>query len=236
MLKKGMVTDSTFFHVRQETEACRFCGYFSHPERVLDEVDRPWLMEGDYSAIVSVGALVDGWSLICPNDHEINLLSSFRDERFWDFVDSVKARLVASYNRNVVFFEHGPSGPGSLTGCGTDHAHLHAVPLDFKMAEVVDEYDSRLKWIDCESSEISRIAEGREYLFYVTHLRRDGANGRLALLENGESQFFRRAIAKKLGNEAEADYKHFPQASISKRSAQLLLAGKFDHSEIKKTA
>jgi diadenosine tetraphosphate (Ap4A) HIT family hydrolase len=39
------------------------------------------------------------------------------------------ARVARAGGDDVIWFEHGSSGPGSSGGCGVTHAHLHIVPV-----------------------------------------------------------------------------------------------------------
>lgn len=200
--------------------ACRFCGFLQSPES-HPSVNHPWLSDEHYSAIASVGALVPGWSLICPHSHDINLARHYREPDFWGVVHDVNDRLERKYGTPIQFFEHGPSTFGSLTGCGTDHAHLHAVPLDFSIAAAAtSDGDSKLSWFDCEAREISEISEGREYLFAITSVDGIHSKGKAALLNSSISQYFRKVIAHKLHMGDQFDYKHFPMMDIARQTVE----------------
>ncbi len=216
MLKKPALTQAA-----HNSDGCRFCNFFSH-DFVPDEINHPWLESKSYSAIVSVGALVEGWSLICPREHTLNLSYLYQKREFWQFVSDVVSELFDKFKIPVRLFEHGPANPGSLTGCGTDHAHLHAVPLSFSIEEAIGEYDSCLFWQECDSSKIAELTRGNEYLFYVSNLNENQASGQLAILDTRESQYFWRVLANKLGMLGEYDYKKYPQVDVVMRSIRML--------------
>lgn len=211
-------------------DRCRFCEFLSN-DGGTDPWDRPWLTDGRYSAVVSVGALTPGWSLVCPIEHKLNLSEEYGNDDFWRFTARVVFRLASLYGVGVACFEHGPSAPGSQIGCGTDHAHLHVVPLDFDLSAGVAQFDSSIDWRECAVSEIARFVGGKEYMFLATAFEGGDTRGYLAVLEEGRSQFFRRVIAKKLGIEAQYDYKKHPRLQIAKESANLLHAPFFERSK-----
>jgi diadenosine tetraphosphate (Ap4A) HIT family hydrolase len=211
----------------RSAEQCRFCGFLSD-NKSTNAVDRPWLTNEHYSAVVSVGALTPGWSLICPIEHKLNLSVDFKKDCFWRFVGIVTAHLRSTYGLKVQCFEHGPSVPGSLTGCGTDHAHLHVVPLDFDLADEVVGYDSSIYWHESFVYDIPDLVGDKEYLLLVTKFDGIYTRGRIAILEEGRSQFFRKVIAKKLGIAAQYDYKVNPMLEIASKTANLLHATVLD--------
>lgn len=48
-----------------------------------------------------------------------------------DVVNTVAVILQKTYNKNILFFEHGPSSSGSKGACCVDHAHLNVFPIQF---------------------------------------------------------------------------------------------------------
>ena len=88
----------------------------------------------------------------------------------------------------------------------------------------IPEYKSdELVWQPCDATEIAELTGGKEYLFYVTEFNEGQTLGQLSILKTSESQYFRRAIANKLGMLGEYDYKQFPQLDLVKKSLDLLL-------------
>ncbi|MEV8520923.1 hypothetical protein ABZR86_14090 [Dyella marensis] len=201
---------------------CRICALAlgSVPKQGYDQ---PWAENDRYFAMASVGALVPGWSLVFPKSHALNLLENLSAPSFWEFVGSAHAAIEQRYGRSVIF-EHGCQYKGSLTGCGTSHAHLHIVPLGAGIVEASRNYDPSLIWAPCKAKDIPQLVRGDEYLFVADSY--DGANtiGQVTLLSEGRSQYFRRVIADMLGRPGEYDYKTHPHADIAARAAALLRA------------
>lgn len=197
-------------------EGCRFCGFFERDS--VELVDTPWLRDDRYCSIVSKGALVPGWSLICPLRHEVSLTDDFQSEEFWDFAGSAEAIVRARYG-DIRLFEHGAGYAGSPTGCGTDHAHLHLVPLTFSLATEALRYDASLKWSSCRAQDVKERVAGREYLFVSDKFDGSRTAGLLCLLELPVSQFFRRVVASRLGLKEFYDYRRHPMLEIADRTA-----------------
>ena len=200
---------------------CRFCGYFERDS--VELVDTPWLRDDHYCSIVSKGALVPGWSLICPLRHGVSLTNDYQSQAFWDFAGSAEAILRARYG-DIRLFEHGAGYAGSPTGCGTDHAHLHLVPLTFSLATEALRYDAALKWSSCRAQDVKERVAGREYLFVSDKFDGSRTTGLLCLLEVPVSQFFRRVVASRLGLKEFYDYRRHPMLEIAGRTATDLRA------------
>src|SRR3546814_4384034 len=67
-------------------QCCRLCA-IARGMPQAQGVDRPWLLDENYAAFVSVGALVPGWSLVAPKQHGFNLSTYYSKNSFWQFVD-----------------------------------------------------------------------------------------------------------------------------------------------------
>ena len=206
----------------QTRSPCRFCDIFSDGT-ATQEIDHPWLADSKYVAIVSVGALVPGWSLISPIAHATNMSPSFNDLEFWSFASKAENILRNRYGK-VCIFEHGAQFSGSQTGCGTDHAHLHMVPLDFSLSQEAIRFGPALVWKTCSISEIAFHASGREYLFVADNFRGQETIGLLCILETPVSQYFRKVIATRNGMSDFYNYRHFPMLEIAASSAAQLNA------------
>lgn len=200
---------------------CHFCAVTAGGGDVFDS---RWHSTADYSAIVSIGAFVPGWTLVCPVVHSVNLLGHYGRADFWDFVSATEAMVESQYGRCVVF-EHGAACETSLTGCGVGHAHLHIVPLQFSLqSAAVEASENRFVWQRCDVGEIAFKAAGREYLFLADHLAEETTEGLICLLNAPTSQFCRRVIADQLGIPDSFDYKTHPMLDIAKSSAAVLRA------------
>jgi len=202
-------------------DCCRFCqiarGHYTYPN-----VDEPLMYSDNYLAIASIGALTEGWSLVVPITHTLSLKSYYEESHFAEFTSKVLDPLV-SYYGPIVAFEHGARYEGSVTACGTNHAHLHLVPLCESLEAKVLTYG--LNWKKCKSSEISAAVGEKEYLFCVDLKHSQEWNDPLGLLhivEEPISQFFRRVIADTLRDVGNFDYKQNPRVETSEKTKQRL--------------
>lgn len=209
--------DMTTLPEKQRVQ-CRFCSLLGGAADVFDSV---WLSEGGYRAMVSVGALVPGWSLICPVNHAVNLSDNYARRDFWKFASTAAHVLEDRYGA-CAFFEHGAGSEGSLTGCGVGHAHGHLVPLSFSLEAEAHRSAPELVWRECPVSEVKAFASGREYLFVATRFEGAESVGSLCVLEEPISQFFRRLIARRLGIGDLYDYKKYPMLDMAAESAREL--------------
>jgi ATP adenylyltransferase len=200
---------------------CRFCGIINGKYKYRG-IDEPFASNDEYVAIASIGALVEGWTLIIPKIHQLSMRSSYGRVALSNLIESLLPSLIKKYGP-LVAFEHGANKEGSITACGTDHAHLHIVPLGSSLLPELKQ--SGLKWLYCNSSEVSAIANKKEYLFYVdlqaTNTWQD-PSGYLHTLEYPISQFFRQVIAKRFGSVDISDYKRFPHLDIALHTRKAL--------------
>ncbi|WP_369927216.1 HIT family protein [Xanthomonas sp. NCPPB 2632] len=203
-------------------KSCRICAA-AYGSTASAEYDRPWLQSPDYLAFASIGALVPGWSLVFPKNHYLNLARDFTTDAFWSFARRAHEVVEAQFGRAVVF-EHGAQHENSATGCGTDHAHMHIVPLTFSLVDAAKDFDHSIIWRRCKASEVNDTAEGNEYLFVSDTFNGAETEGQIAVLQTGRSQFFRRVIASKLGCPVEFDYKFHRFESTAVATARTLRA------------
>lgn len=200
---------------------CRFCNILKGNGK-YGNIDTPMCVKDKFFALASIGALVPGWTLIIPKEHVYNMGKFYGDSSFCDFVDEIANVLKLETNERIVFFEHGANHCDSLTGCGTNHAHLHLIPYDKSIVELASKHK---KWIKCNCSDIDSITKGREYL-----LCGDYQNGfsssdcYVSIVEIPESQFFRKIIANDLGIPEEYDYKTFVNEINSELTTKYFVA------------
>lgn len=197
---------------------CRFCSLVGGAGDVFDST---WLAEGRYRAMVSVGALTPGWSLVTPQEHVVNLREMYRTGDFWDFASNAADILEKRYGK-CAYFEHGAAGEGSLTGCGVDHAHGHLVPLSFSLELAARKTAPELDWRECLATEVAAVTQDKEYLFVASEFCGKETKGSLAILGTPLSQFFRRVIAHHLGVSEMYDYKKYPMLDTASKTAHEL--------------
>ena len=200
---------------------CRLCAILR--DDAADSFDSVWLASDEYKALISIGAMVPGWTLICPIEHDVNLADRYRDPNLHDFAHKTIGHLQQSYGPCAVF-EHGSRAEDSFTGCGVGHAHLHLVPLNFPLAVEALRSAPELNWQRCAIAEVSTVASGSEYLFVANDYAGPDTSGLLAKLDTPTSQFFRRVIANRLGLAEFFDYKKYSMRDIAESSAHALRA------------
>jgi len=168
--------------------------------------DRPIVETDAYFAVATIGAIVRGWSLICPKEHKVNLAHHYGRSEFRKFMRSVADRVIRKFG-SVVLFEHGASCENSATSCGTTHAHLHVVPLLQSLRPLLAK--SRLRW---DQTSLSRLqsGKGREYLLYFEDFASRDPQALIHWLDAPRSQFFRRLVAASVSRESEFDYRVYP--------------------------
>lgn len=201
---------------------CRLCEINSGQYKYLG-IDEPFAISNDFIAVASIGALVEGWSLIIPRKHQLSMKECYASPLLGNFINSLLPLLVQQYG-SVIAFEHGANADGSITSCGTDHAHLHLVP--FGESLLSDMRRSGFDWTPCRSSEIASLTGKNEYLFYSelgTNGKWNDSEGYLHILKHPFSQFFRRLIAKKTMGDKMFDYKRYPNMEVSLQTRRALV-------------
>lgn len=171
----------------------------------------------------TLGSFLPFWYLILPTERHLNF-SDWADQRAERCVTSEISgivREVLGEFDNYIWFEHGPSQYGSITGCGVDHAHVHVL-LDTNLT-VNNILDTAvlLGVDDWNQTNLSCVYDERdatsEYLVF--------GNSSVGYLKNLSapvgSQFFRRVLARLDGNREDWNYKvhahhEFAQLSVDR--------------------
>lgn len=199
---------------------CRFCQYISGIG-VTRYIDSPWMENADFAAFISQGAFIDGWTIIVPKKHKINMSSEFSNSSFWNFISEVKEKLEMIYGKTVLF-EHGPASFSSIVGCGTDHAHVHLVPTTVDFHKEVLNFSGETTWKKIKTSTIEDTQS--EYLFFSQKSQDNFNTGYYAKLKNPTSQFFRKVLAGCLGIPHLYNYKIDPFLEKASDSKALICA------------
>ena len=115
------------------TVGCRFC---SRPE-----LDRIILETESLFAMLSLGPIVEGYTIIATKDHidccaslPLNLLPEFTR-----LLEAVRSAQVAIYGAHVLY-EHGRAGASHPSPDGHAHcyhAHLHCVPVNVALYDLI---------------------------------------------------------------------------------------------------
>jgi len=195
-------------------ENCRIC------ENIIGggvEADAIWneiLFDSeDFVSTPSVGALVPGYLLTIPKQHTIcsGALRKRDLGRYWKFTKKVRERVEQKFGKTILF-EHGPARSDTEVGCGVDHAHLHIVPIDGPILDLVEKNNpAPIEWREIKSFKmVSEIHNsGEEYLFY----QGEGKTMFVGTSEQINSQLFRRAIAELTDSSDQFDWSENPMVN-----------------------
>lgn len=186
-------------------EGCRFCKIFNGTYD-LGKIDNPLLKSKEYMALVSLGAFVEGWTLIIPRKHMYSMKQVYSDPAFITIANSMVDKIKKIYQKPCIVFEHGANHEGSITACGTNHAHLHILPFEESLLAEMKK-DEKI-WVECHVEEINNLVGENEYWFYSENIDKiENTKGFLHIIEEPESQYFRKLIADKKGYKDQFDYK-----------------------------
>jgi len=158
----------------------------------------------------TVGALIEGWTLIISKRH-VPAMGALTDEELSELnelVIRVRNQVEQEYGCTTIF-EHGPACKGTTFGCGIDHAHFHVVPLSIPIASLAEkELESPFIWENMtDLHDLSKI--NREGISYIYVMENSTNQGIIARLKDIPSQFMRRVIANFLGIPNLYDYHEY---------------------------
>ncbi|MDR8729625.1 HIT family protein [Burkholderia pseudomultivorans] len=196
---------------------CRFCRIGAGGAQLCH--DRVLMESDDYFAIASIGGFVEGWTLVCAKRHTLNFSDDYGRDAMRAFASEV-ANVVSLAYGPVVAFEHGVRRHGSLTGCGTDHAHLHLVPFSNSLVECVFDHDPARTWIRCSARDVEQLTGGGEYLLMADSVDALWKDAHVSQVDRPQSQFFRKILASRLGFDGQSDYRLFPFVETTERTSQ----------------
>jgi diadenosine tetraphosphate (Ap4A) HIT family hydrolase len=210
-------------HSSRLDRMCRFCGI---PNRIdAEKFDIPIAESEHFFAVASIGGFVPGWTLVCPKEHYLNLADLYGTAEFVEFSNRVGSAVSHAYGEPVVVFEHGCRHPGSLTGCGTNHAHLHLVPFRGSLEAVVRHFDPTGQWIAGRAQDVNLRVTGEEYLLMADSIKDLNMAALMRAVEVPQSQYFRIALASALGLDASrANYRAYPFVDLATQTASRLRA------------
>jgi ATP adenylyltransferase len=170
-------------------------------------------LEGRLFAVIpSIGPLTRGHSLLCPKRHFRSLaqLPPSYDEECAAMTVRLVGLLSDLYGVPVHCFEHGTAAAGSRVLCTVDHAHLHLVPTD---ATVVNVLQRDAAWLPVGPAlQDLRHAVGEdEYIYYCAP---EGTRlVRIATDEPIPSQYMRRVMGEAIGKGDLWDWRAEPRIS-----------------------
>lgn len=203
--------------------SCRFCDLVSSSGQI-GTADQVLVENEDFFAISSIGGFISGWTLVCPKKHQLNLSKQYTNDSFIKFINQVQEVVSNEYGKCVIF-EHGAISEGSQTACGANHAHLHIVPFSGNLESLAQVDAQDLNWDRCSINQIAKYSNESEYLFCANVFEAKNTVGLFSILQEPQSQFFRRVLAKSVGLTEFFDYKRYPFNEISRDTTKRLVDG-----------
>jgi ATP adenylyltransferase len=149
-----------------------------------------------FVAIPSLGPLVQGHTLLCPKIHIKNMacLPQNLCAEFEDFKGNLSRVLGSLFRAPIHYFEHGSPPESSRVLCTVDHAHLHLVPTDVTVLDILLE-DMNWQKIQPHIASLRSVVRPGEYLYYESPL----SEAFIAQADFVESQYMRRVFSNALG-------------------------------------
>lgn len=190
---------------------CVFCKKFTAaqnlaPPRARQEYDTILHETRNFVVIPALGSLVEGHLLIVTKSHFYSMgeLSKPLLDEFTTLRSKVRQILIQTYG-SATMFEHGATREIKAGG-SVNHAHYHALPLDFDLAH---EVSKQIRGENVANLFIlaTRAAIGVPYLFIENN------RGELWVFDvpvSLPSQYLRRLVAAKLGNLEDWDWQSHP--------------------------
>lgn len=195
---------------------CVFCRILSDPAACGD-ADVPLFEDSDFVAFASLGGFVEGWLLMAPRRHVINLslLKRSEAERFSKFRSHVTAAVERIYGATISF-EHGPRCHGQEAGCGVDHAHLHVVPFGECVRDhVTAAAPPDTEWLSGRSVSLESLAARESSYVYL----RDRDGHEIAGLSQAiPSQLVRRVLRRRALGDDSYDWRQNPSHEVVSRT------------------
>lgn len=193
---------------------CRFCdiwnGIYANPT-----FDKPIFKNEQYMSIVSIGAFIEGWTLVVPKEHTYSMREFYTNTDFSSFVSHIANHIKSIYKKPIIAFEHGANRCDSKTSCGTHHAHLHIVPYDKSLLPSI--IADRV-WHKATPTQIQTIVGENEYLLYFDfNDSLEASEFYVHILSEEESQYFRKILAAD-ANISDFSYKTAPYINKTEKS------------------
>ena len=74
-------------------DTCRFCDIINGKYH-FEEIDEPFASNEDFIAIASIGALIEGWSLIIPKKHQLSMSNLYGSSNINDVINLILPTLI----------------------------------------------------------------------------------------------------------------------------------------------
>lgn len=144
---------------------------------------------------VDIAPITLGHILIIPNKHYLNFFELPKDikEEVLILQDKIRKYYKTKYNSNVLFFEHG-SIKDNMAGSSIDHAHLHCIPINKSITNILNkDLGESIKYNILKSN----INFNNEFGYIYTEYNN---KYNLYKVNNLPSQYLRKVISDNLKN------------------------------------
>ena len=189
-----------------EHPECRYCQGFLSPNAVEKDAlwNRPILQSSNFVVIPTLGHFIPGWLLIVSRVH-VPCVGAL-DLTVFDELCAVKTKcesLLAALYGQSISFEHGSCSYGPSATC-VEHAHIHVVPTNEDLTEVLAQHFSGCRVHKFEELTVM-FAQKRSYLMY------EDAHGVKTVFDTPivPSQYLRMLLASRVGRLEKYDWREY---------------------------
>lgn len=189
----------------------QFGGPYEQRARALDR---------DLVLIPSLGSLVPGHVLVCPNTHVRSFaqLDGAVLSRVPALLKQLTDRLGSVTGSDLQLFEHGDAKRSSRVSCSVEHAHLHIVP---GVPDLWPAARRLASWTSIASpAELPSVVGDGEYLALLG--RSGGWRVAPAPPLGHPSQLLRRLIADALGRAGTWNWREYPALDATAESWRIV--------------
>lgn len=198
---------------------CAFC-QIANKTKSIQDYDIPIIESVNFIVITALGQFIDGYLLICPKKHYLNI-GSLEPELFDEFYklkSEVQNLLNNAYGKKTVCFEHGAAPVSGAGPTCIDHAHLHILPLDTLGTNLWEAPDLHFKTHSTSLSISEFVKAGTPY-FYVEDSDGNASVYDALLLP---CQYGRRVIANFVGKPSFWNWRRYPYKAETLRTLKYL--------------
>jgi diadenosine tetraphosphate (Ap4A) HIT family hydrolase len=177
-------------------------------------------VDAGFALVPSLGALVTGHLLLCPQLHTRSFAQLPADQlrRVPELVEWLAARLRAVAGDEAQLFEHGDAKDSDRISCSVDHAHLHVLP---GIPDIWPAARAIATWSSLPSlADLPDAVGNSEYL--ALYARSGGWRVAIAPAAGHPSQLIRRLIAESLGAPDSWNWREHPELGKTSASWRLV--------------
>ncbi|MGI5825971.1 MAG: HIT family protein [Patescibacteria group bacterium] len=190
---------------------CTFCIQFNRGYKIVGKRKiKNFILYQTPNFVVfsALGPLIEGHLLITPKKHCYSIAGLPPDtyEELESLVKNVGQLLAKEYCKPI-FFEHGTVSRLSRGGTSIDHCHLHAVPVNLDLAEILDKKFKKKEVVSLQELK-NNFDEQKPYLFYESLT---GQRFCYELQEKLESQYLRKVISESIVRKKYWNWREYPR-------------------------